>query len=262
MSGGFYIGTSIEQDMRFGDASKKLLKQMDFSSIFKKPVDMSKVNIDAIKPWISERIKELLGLEDEVLYEFIVNMLEESTKPDPKLMQVNLTGFLESKTQEFMQGLWKVLLEAQKSTTGIPESFIQKKIEELKQKREQDELIRANIAIANERMHGQNAANNSQKTTRSGRKSRWDTPSSSGKDIASTDSRQQASRDSKVVSSAEGKGPARYEHNDRYSERERHNSRRENKRHTSSRSRSPSARQIRGDSRGYKRGSSERYKRS
>ncbi|KAJ1664793.1 separin protein [Coemansia sp. RSA 1646] len=209
MSGGFYIGTSIEQDMRFGDASKKLLKQMDFSSIFKKPVDMSKVNIDAIKPWISERIKELLGLEDEVLYEFIVNMLEESTKPDPKLMQVNLTGFLESKTQEFMQGLWKVLLEAQKSTTGIPESFIQKKIEELKQKREQDELIRANIAIANERMHGQNAANNSQKTTRSGRKSRWDTPSSSGKDIASTDSRQQASRDSKVVSSAEGKGPAR-----------------------------------------------------
>ncbi|KAJ1900775.1 Serine/arginine repetitive matrix protein 1, partial [Coemansia sp. IMI 209127] len=163
MSGGFYIGTSIEQDTRFGDASKRLLKQTEFSSILKKPVDMAKVNFDAIKPWISERIKELLGLEDEVLYEFIVNMLEESPTPDPKLMQVNLTGFLESTTQEFMQSLWKVLLEAQRSPGGIPESFIQQKIDELKRNREQEDIIKANIAIANRRMNGQNTAKSAQK---------------------------------------------------------------------------------------------------
>ncbi|KAJ2521222.1 separin protein [Coemansia sp. RSA 1939] len=194
MSGGFYIGTNIEQDPRFGDASKKLLEEMDFGKILKRPVDMTKVNIEAIKPWISERIKELLGLEDEVLHEFIVNMLEESSTPDPKMMQVNLTGFLESNTQEFMQSLWKILLEAQKGPGGIPESLIQKKIDELKHKREQEELIKANIAIANQRMRGTNTANTARKTTRAGRKSRWDSPSLD-KDSGSTDdSTQHASR--------------------------------------------------------------------
>ncbi|KAJ2547078.1 hypothetical protein EV175_005360 [Coemansia sp. RSA 1933] len=137
---------------------------MDFSSILKKPVDMTKVSIDAIKPWISERVKELLGLDDEVLYEYIVNMLEESSTPDPKLMQVNLTGFLESKTSEFMQSLWKVLLEAQKSPGGVPESFIQKKIDELKQKRNQEEIIKANIAIANNRLNSLSTTTGDQAT--------------------------------------------------------------------------------------------------
>lgn len=37
---------------------------------------MEKVNLDTIKPWISKRVTELLGAEDDVLLEFIVNMLE------------------------------------------------------------------------------------------------------------------------------------------------------------------------------------------
>lgn len=39
-------------------------------------VDMEKVNLDTIKPWITKRVTELLGTEDDVLLEFIVNMLE------------------------------------------------------------------------------------------------------------------------------------------------------------------------------------------
>ncbi|KAJ2864470.1 hypothetical protein GGI22_001722, partial [Coemansia erecta] len=90
-------------------------------------------------------------------------MLEESPIPDPKLMQVNLTGFLESMTQEFMQSLWKVLLEAQRSPGGIPESFIRRKIDELKRNREQEDIIKANIEIANRRMNGQDTAKSAQK---------------------------------------------------------------------------------------------------
>jgi hypothetical protein len=37
---------------------------------------MEKVNIDTIKPWIGKRVTELLGTDDDVLLEFIVNMLE------------------------------------------------------------------------------------------------------------------------------------------------------------------------------------------
>ncbi|KAJ1780943.1 hypothetical protein LPJ59_007158, partial [Coemansia sp. RSA 2399] len=85
-----------------------------------------------------------------------------------------------------MQSLWKVLLEAQRSPGGIPESFIQQKIDELKRNREQEDIIKANIAIANRRMNGQNTAKSAQKAGRPGRKSRWDTPSS-GKDISSPD---------------------------------------------------------------------------
>lgn len=40
-------------------------------------VDMSKVNVDTMKPWIANRITELLGLDDDVVVEFVFNQLEE-----------------------------------------------------------------------------------------------------------------------------------------------------------------------------------------
>ena len=38
---------------------------------------MTKVNIDSIKPWIAQRLTELLGMEDDVVVEFVYNYLEE-----------------------------------------------------------------------------------------------------------------------------------------------------------------------------------------
>ena len=37
---------------------------------------MEKVSVETIKPWISQRICELLGFEDEVVIDFVFNMLE------------------------------------------------------------------------------------------------------------------------------------------------------------------------------------------
>ena len=42
------------------------------------------------------------GIEDEVVIEYIFNILETEQKPDPRIMQINLTGFLESKTKVCM----------------------------------------------------------------------------------------------------------------------------------------------------------------
>ena len=53
-------------------------------------------------------------------------------------MQINLTGFLTSKTAEFMIGLWKLLLEAQASPSGIPQTFVEEKKEEMRKAREKD----------------------------------------------------------------------------------------------------------------------------
>lgn len=39
---------------------------------------MHKVNIDVIKPWITKRITELLGMEDDVIIDFCFNLLEKN----------------------------------------------------------------------------------------------------------------------------------------------------------------------------------------
>lgn len=39
---------------------------------------MNKVNIDVIKPWITKRITELLGMEDDVIIDFCFNLLEKN----------------------------------------------------------------------------------------------------------------------------------------------------------------------------------------
>jgi serine/arginine repetitive matrix protein 1 len=73
----FFKGTSSDQDNRFSDKEKKLLKQMKFSEILNRKVDMTKVKLDVLKPWIATRVTELLGSEDEVVVLFILNQLEE-----------------------------------------------------------------------------------------------------------------------------------------------------------------------------------------
>ena len=41
-------------------------------------VDLSKVKIDVIKPWITRRITEILGFEDDVVIDFCFNLLEKT----------------------------------------------------------------------------------------------------------------------------------------------------------------------------------------
>ncbi|CAO0793509.1 unnamed protein product [Mucor circinelloides] len=135
---GFFKGTSADQDSRFSNKEKKLLKSMSFPPEFDQKVDMKKVNLDVIKPWISNRITELLGFEDEVVIDYTCSLLEEKDQ-DPKRMQINLTGFLESKTQAFLSELWNLLLSAQNSVGGIPTEFIEQKKQELRRKQTQED---------------------------------------------------------------------------------------------------------------------------
>ncbi|KAG8294121.1 Serine/arginine repetitive matrix protein 1 [Homalodisca vitripennis] len=69
-------GTTAEQDNRFSDKEKKLLKQMKFDNNLQKPVDMTKVKLDVIKPWIAQKINAVLGIEDDVVVHFVFNQLE------------------------------------------------------------------------------------------------------------------------------------------------------------------------------------------
>ncbi|KAG5339757.1 hypothetical protein C0989_003655 [Termitomyces sp. Mn162] len=135
---GFFKGTSADQDRRFSDKELKLLKTMKFPPEFEKKVDMRKVNIAVIRPWIAKKIVELVGFEDEVVVEYAMGLLEDESQPtpDPKKMQINLTGFLTKDTPVFMTALWKLLLEAQDDVAGVPRTFVEEKKAEMRRNRE------------------------------------------------------------------------------------------------------------------------------
>lgn len=130
-----FQGTSADQDNRFADKEKKLMKQMKFEEVvLNTKMDWSKIKLDVLKPWISDRVAELLGIEDDVVVEFIFNQLE-AKDVDPRKMQINLTGFLNGKNARiFMGELWTLLDSAQKSESGIPQQILDQKKEELKKR--------------------------------------------------------------------------------------------------------------------------------
>ncbi|CAF4567807.1 unnamed protein product, partial [Rotaria sp. Silwood2] len=139
---GFFKGTSAEQDSRFANKQKKLLKQMKFPDNIDTKIDMSKVNLDVIKSWITTRLAELLGLEDDVVIEFVFNQLEDKS-PDPKMMQINLTGFLGgSKARLFIGELWNLLASGQSLPDGIPAELVEMKKKYLQKKKEEDDRLR------------------------------------------------------------------------------------------------------------------------
>jgi PWI domain len=44
-------------------------------------VDMRKVNLQVIRPWITNKVVELVGIEDEVVVEYAMGLLEDESKP-------------------------------------------------------------------------------------------------------------------------------------------------------------------------------------
>ena len=53
-----------------GDADKRLRKKLEtsgkFDESFKTPVRIEKINVEVMGRWVSERLAELLGFEDDV----------------------------------------------------------------------------------------------------------------------------------------------------------------------------------------------------
>ena len=92
------------------------------------------------RTFIKTFLNFISGMEDDVIVEFIFNQLE-AKDPDPRKMQINLTGFLNGKNARiFMGELWKLLDSAQKTTSGIPQELIDKKKEEMKSKSDDDRI--------------------------------------------------------------------------------------------------------------------------
>ncbi|KAK7404536.1 hypothetical protein VNO78_05488 [Psophocarpus tetragonolobus] len=144
MSGGFFRGTSADQDTRFSNKQAKLMKSQKFAPELEHLVDMTKVNMEVIKPWITRRVTELLGFEDEVLINFIHSLLD-AKEVNGKEVQIQITGFMEKNTGKFMKELWTLLLSAQKNASGVPQQFLDAKEEELLKKKAENDRIASEI---------------------------------------------------------------------------------------------------------------------
>jgi len=134
----------MDQDGRFSNKDRKLMKQMTWPPEFSTKVDIKKVDLTVINPWIHRKIIDILGEEDELLINFIISALEQPTERglDPRKMQIDLTGFLARNTGPFMKELWQLLIDAQNSPNGIPPVLIEERKDEIKQQRQdlEDEL--------------------------------------------------------------------------------------------------------------------------
>ena len=53
------------------------LWEIFFKCVINEQIDMKKVDLDVLKPWIEKRVTEILTFEDDVVIEFIYNSLSE-----------------------------------------------------------------------------------------------------------------------------------------------------------------------------------------
>lgn len=137
-------GTTYEQDPRYKDKEAKLLSSYEWPLEYTMQVDMSKVDLDSIKTWISKQTTELLGVEDEILSTLIISLLEEPNAC-PKKIQIQIGGFLENNTEKFVLKLWRLLLSAQDNPLGIPQQLINERRDELLRKKRELEKMRESI---------------------------------------------------------------------------------------------------------------------
>ncbi|KAK4047747.1 hypothetical protein OIV83_005255 [Microbotryomycetes sp. JL201] len=147
-------GVSSEQDRRFKDKEALAIKKGVFPPSFDTKVDMRKVELAVMKPWIAKKVVELLEFEDEVLIEYINSLLEDTDNPivDAKKMQHALTGFLHKKTPIFMQQLWDLLLSAQSNPLRVPTELLEEKKKEMRARAEAEAANKRAEQVQNERM--------------------------------------------------------------------------------------------------------------
>ena len=126
MKGGAqFRGVAQGQDAKFGDKHAKLRKTMSFPAKFEHRVERSKFKMEPLRPWITEHVTELLGMEDDIVTEYAYTLIEgnedSEDRIDAKDLQINLQGFLGAvHAKTFVSELWDLIMDAEKRSDGIP----------------------------------------------------------------------------------------------------------------------------------------------
>jgi serine/arginine repetitive matrix protein 1 len=68
-----------EFDKKVGSKMLIIVYHLFILDLYK--VDMRKVNLTVIRPWIAKKVVELAGLEDELVVEYAMGLLEDKQEP-------------------------------------------------------------------------------------------------------------------------------------------------------------------------------------
>jgi len=104
-----------------------------------KRVDLRRINLDALKPWIADKIARLVAAEDscqvppDVAIDYCYKQLSlKHSLVNGKEMQQNISSLIQVRpAQIYMSELWPLLLSAQNSPMGIPVAMVEAKKREI-----------------------------------------------------------------------------------------------------------------------------------
>ena len=75
-----FRGISADQDGRFKANEKKLFGRLKFPANFSTKVDMRKVHLEVLRPWVTKKVTQYLGLEDDIVINMAMAELEKVCK--------------------------------------------------------------------------------------------------------------------------------------------------------------------------------------
>jgi len=154
-----FCGLAESDDIRFKNSkAKKIRDAITLSSklknIKKNAVNMNRVKLPFLRSWITKKLTDLLGFEDEIVLDYLINQLEQKQYPDPKEVQINITGFINGKNaKEFVGELWPMLISATTNGTGIPQSILDAKKREIQSRHSNLPQDSQNSGYVNENMY-------------------------------------------------------------------------------------------------------------
>lgn len=70
MCANFFRGTQLEQDVKFKNKDKQLIKERSWPEIFNQKVNLKKVNLKPINEWIEQQVIDILGDDDDIVINF------------------------------------------------------------------------------------------------------------------------------------------------------------------------------------------------
>lgn len=162
---GFYRGTSHEQTPFFANKEAKMIDAYHWPAYFNERVDFAKISLDVMKAWISQKVTDIIGTEDDIVIGYVLQQLlhepdkdqiadTPSDEPgasaamavDPRKVTVSLTGFMGENAFGFVADLWRLLLSAQKTENGVPTEFAEAQELERKINMEKADRIRQELA--------------------------------------------------------------------------------------------------------------------
>lgn len=106
-------GANLDQDVRFTDKEALALEKIGDGrdGVYARRVDMTRVDLAAVRAWLAKAVVRELSREDEVAVDTCVAALEEGRFPDGRKVQIVMSAFWGERAGDVTAELWLMLLK-------------------------------------------------------------------------------------------------------------------------------------------------------